>query len=106
MRFWYRLCLALGFATPAEAQARINAREFAGWKAYYDLEPFGQDRGDAGSAMVAYTVALCNGAKDAKPSDFLPQFGEAHPAKASGNQILSKAKAFVSRYKVLSKARR
>jgi len=65
--------------TLAEAQARISAREFAEWMAYYTLEPWGQERGDLRAGIVAATIANAN--RDAKkrkkpfkPQEFMPQF--------------------------------
>lgn len=63
----------------AEAQARISAREFAEWMAYYTLEPWGQERADLRAGIIASTVANAN--RDAKkrrqpfkPQDFMPAF--------------------------------
>ena len=100
------MCLALGFATPAEAQARINSREFAEWMAYYQIEPFGQDRGDASAAIVAHTIAACNGVKNTTPADFMPRFGEPETKRASGEQMLVKARAFAARFKAFGGGRR
>lgn len=79
----------------------MDAREIAEWKAYYHLEPFGQDRQDAGAAIVAHTVAVTmGGAKDARPADFLPRFdGDGGTRRQSGADMLAAARGFVSRLK-------
>jgi hypothetical protein len=59
----------------------MSSREFAEWMAYYELEPFGEERADLRSAIVASTVA--NAHRDPKrrrkpfrPLDFMPRFDE------------------------------
>lgn len=100
------MCLALRFATPAEAQARINARDFAEWMAYYQLEPFGQDRADYPASIVAHTVAVCNGAKDSNPSDFMPKFGAETARRATDAEMFAKAKAFAARFQAFGGGRK
>lgn len=55
--------------------------EFAEWMAYYGLEPFGDERADLRSGIVAATIANVN--RDPKktrsafePGDFMPKFKE------------------------------
>lgn len=57
--------------------------------AFYQLEPFGPERGDLQAAIVASTVA--NASRDTKkrrnpfePSEFMPKFGE-RPAERSAD---------------------
>ena len=54
-RFWFVLALALG-ATVGELQARMGSREFAEWNALYQLDPFGDVRGDFQARQIASTV--------------------------------------------------
>ena len=56
-----------------EAQHRIDAREFAEWRAYYRLEPWGEDRGDLRTAILAWLLAptLLRGTKTWRVKDFL-----------------------------------
>ena len=90
----------MGEPSVRRLQHTLDAREFAEWKCYFGLEPFGQDRSDIGAAMVAYTVAGClGGASGMKPSDFLPRFGEQRPATETGAQMLAKARAYAARAK-------
>ena len=104
-RFHFRLALALGM-TVKELLGKTDARELMEWRAYCELEPFGQDRADAGAAMVAYTVATVNGVKNVEPSDFLPRFGGNTVRRETGERMLAKAKAFVARFKALSGGRK
>lgn len=62
-----------------ELLARISSRELSEWMAYFELDPFGQERADLRAGIVASTVA--NTARDPKkrrrqwmPKDFMPQF--------------------------------
>ena len=78
---WFRLALALG-STVAELQLRMSSHEFAEWRAYAQIEPFGQDRSDLGAAIVAATIANVNRAENQppfSPKDFLPDFEPREP---------------------------
>lgn len=102
-RFWYRLALALGYATVEELQERVDATQFAEWRAYYELEPFGQDRGDIPAAIIAREVARQLSGKEVPLEAFIPTFEP--PKKATGEEMLAKARAFVGRFKALGKKR-
>lgn len=68
--------------TVAELMNRISAREFAEWKAYLQIEPFGEDRDDIRSAIIACVIANCNREKGKPPfkiSDFVPKFKNGQP---------------------------
>lgn len=58
--------------------ARMTSRELTEWMAFYQLEPFGPERGDLQAGIVASTVANVNRdpkkTKAFKPEDFLPTF--------------------------------
>ncbi len=61
----------------AELLARISSRELTEWAAYYQVEPFGEERADLRSAIVATNIANGNRAKGQKPykiEDFMPKF--------------------------------
>jgi hypothetical protein len=79
----------------------MTAVEIAEWRAYCEIEPFGQDRQDAGSAIVAHTIAMAVGGEDTlTPADFLPRFGgETKRRVQSGEEMLAKARAFAERFK-------
>ncbi len=57
----------------------MSSREFAEWMAFYQVEPWGEERADLRSGIVASTVA--NAHRDPKkrkrpfkPEDFIPKF--------------------------------
>ena len=50
----------------------MSAEEFAEWRAYYRLEPWGETRADLRSAQVALWVSALAGAKGKRLTDFLP----------------------------------
>lgn len=83
-RFVFRLALALG-ATVAELEQRMGVLELTEWMAYYQIEPFGEERADLRAGIVAATVANTFRGKNSKaaaPQDFMPfrQDGPARPA--------------------------
>lgn len=65
----------------AELLSRISSRELSEWMAYYDLEPFGEERADLRAGIIASVTANAN--RDAKkgkayrPQDFMPDFEKA-----------------------------
>lgn len=70
------MALHLGM-TVREAMARVSSREFTEWIAYANLEPFGEERADFRTGIMASTVANVNrakGGKEYKPEDFMPDF--------------------------------
>ena len=54
-------------------QRMIDSKEFAEWMAYYQIEPFGEERADLREAMVPFMLANAFGEKGKKPKleDFL-----------------------------------
>ncbi|MCL5995491.1 MAG: DUF4035 domain-containing protein [Chloroflexi bacterium] len=59
----------------------MSSREFSEWMAYYNLEPFGEERADLRMAMLASLIANVNRdprkhSKPFEPKDFMPKFGE------------------------------
>lgn len=94
------LALAIGGCTVAELQQRMGSAEFAAWLAFYQVEPFGELRGDMRAAMVATLTANAhrNAKKKRQPfelSDFLFQFwksdgqGKGEPP-ATSREMMSK----------------
>ena len=57
----------------------MSGEQFMAWVAYAELEPFGEERADLRSGIVASVIANVN--RDPKkgkaysPSDFIPKFG-------------------------------
>jgi len=72
-RHWYKLALALGMSV-AQAQREISAREFAGWIAYDQLDPYGLDRVELIGAQICATLANLHSKRRYKPADFMPQW--------------------------------
>ena len=67
--------------TVQELLGRVDSRELTEWMAFYQIEPFGAERGDLQAGIVASTVA--NVHRDPKkkrepfkPADFMPEFGK------------------------------
>lgn len=63
-----------------ELLARVSSQELTEWMAYSQVEPWGEDRADLRSGIVAATVANAHRDKKKKHSpykarDFIPQFG-------------------------------
>lgn len=61
------------------AQTEIDAAEFAEWRAYYELEPWGQERADLRAGIVASVIANTAPGRHGKafmPVDFMPRYGE------------------------------
>jgi hypothetical protein len=61
--------------TRGELLHRMSASELAYWAAYFDQEPWGEERADLRSAIVASTIANVNrgkGRKPFRPRDFMP----------------------------------
>ncbi len=58
----------------------MSSWEFTQWLQYNKLEPFGDERADYRSAIIACTLANIHGRKKGqkpfKPADFMPKFGE------------------------------
>lgn len=83
------LALAIGGCTVAELQQRMGSAEFAAWLAFYQVEPFGELRGDMRAAMIATLTANAhrNAKKKRQPfelSDFLFQFWKSDGQGAKG----------------------
>lgn len=70
--------------TVGELLERISSRELTEWMAYYELEPFGQERGDLQAGVVASVIANVNrdpkkSRKEYKPDDFVLVFEKPEP---------------------------
>lgn len=67
--------MALGMSV-ARAQEEIDSAEFVEWCAFDRLEPYGPERADLNSAIVASTIANANApkGKSFKPADFMPKY--------------------------------
>lgn len=58
---------------------QISWSQFRYWLAYYELEPFGEERGDLRAGIIASTIANVHRdpkkGKAFRPDDFTPKFG-------------------------------
>lgn len=85
--------------TVRELFERIDSREFSEWMAYAEIEPFGEERADLRSGIIAATVANANRnpkkrRRPFKPIDFVPHFEERAVVEAEdegekSNRLLS-----------------
>ena len=55
----------------------IPAPVFVEWMAFYDADPFGEERADLRAGIIASTIANVMGGSKRRlqPLDFMPQFG-------------------------------
>lgn len=67
--------MQLGYADVDAMLAGMTGRQVAEWRAYYQIEPFGEYRADLRSAIIASTFANCFSRKRFKVEDFMPEFG-------------------------------
>lgn len=52
----------------------ITGEELAYWIAFYEVNPFGPERGDLQAGIIASTIANVNSKKTYKANDFMPDF--------------------------------
>ena len=63
--------------------AAMSSQQLAAWQAFYDLDPWGEQRADLRNGIVAHVTANAFRSKTSRtftPSDFMPKF-DAEPAK-------------------------
>lgn len=72
--------------TVRQAQTQINAAEFAEWRAYYQLDPFGGVRGDLNTATIATLLNNVYGGK-AELLDFIPRFDKQESELDEGQSV-------------------
>lgn len=76
-RFWFRLCLALGFPHPDHLRLVLTSQQAAEWEAYAKVEPFGYPIDAFRFGQLCATVANFSfGSKKRNymADDFSPQF--------------------------------
>ena len=81
--------------------------EFMSWLAYYRLEPWGEERADLRTGILASTVANCHAGKRSRPfepKDFMPHFGP--PKRMTGEEMGKKFAAFAAMHnaRIVAKA--
>lgn len=79
-----------------ELLARMSGREIAEWMAYYRIEPWGEERGDLRSGVLASIV--CNalrgkGDRVRKPQEFVLKFGGDVPDREDPKRVFATLKA-------------
>lgn len=70
--------------------SRCDSRQFAEWQAYYQLEPWGEERADLRAGIIASTIANVNRGKGQRaftPSDFMPEFNPKPKQRMSAEQM-------------------
>lgn len=70
--FRYRLALELK-KTVRELEQVLTVKELAGWYAFYELDPFGELRGDIRASIGAAAICSAFGAK-VSAEDLMPDF--------------------------------
>lgn len=88
------MTLALGGMTRDEMMFRMSSREFAGWMAYYSIEPFGPARDDMHSARQQHTQVLCHWASKTEKPPPVADFLVVRPPRPvmDGDMLLAAAK--------------
>lgn len=73
----------------------MTSLQFSEWLAYSRLEPWGEERDDLRTGIVASTIANVNrgkGQKARNPQDFMPDF-EPETEEAAQARLMAKAMA-------------
>ncbi len=86
--------------TLPEALARCDSRQFAEWQAYYELEPWGEERADLRAGIIASTIANVNRGKGQKafsPGDFMPEFAKPPPKPQTPAEMFAVMTTFAAR---------
>jgi hypothetical protein len=98
--FLFRLALQAGELNLRKVAEQLTSRELTDWLAYWSLEPWGEERADFRSGILA--AAMSNrwrgkGEKAAKPQDFMPFTDEPEQTpdeiRARMTEILSNAQS-------------
>lgn len=99
--FIMRLSLALG--KTLKELSDMDARELMLWIAYYNIEPFGQDRGDVAVAINTSVLAnaFAGGKRRYRPIEFMPNW-----EPESEENKLQRMKAAVESFTTARKQRR
>lgn len=85
--------MTLGWPHPDYLLLYLSAPQLQEWVAYYELEPFGEERADLRAGIIAATSANVwrkKGRPALKPRDFMPHF-DRHPDEPRQSQAEMKA---------------
>lgn len=68
---------------------QMSSMELSEWMAYYEVEPFGEERADYRSAMIAWVLASVYSKKGHKPKieDFMPFLDKKRSRQQSPEEI-------------------
>jgi len=63
--------------TVRELDDRMSSREFVDWAAYFEAEPWGEERADLRMGIMAALTANIHASRGKRfaPGDFMPKFG-------------------------------
>ena len=76
--------------TVRELLHSMDAAELQEWVAYYELDPWTDDRADLRAGIVAATVANANSTKGKfRPRDFMVEYGRRHREPKTPDQLRS-----------------
>ena len=87
LRFAYRLAKELGIWDVHGMLRQMSVTDLRTWIAYYELEPFGEERADLRSAQIVTTLANIHRkprTPAARIKDFVLQVGEPARSKSVG----------------------
>lgn len=96
----------MGEPFPDRLAASMTMRQLREWMAYYEVEPWGEDRADLRAGIIAATTANVWRGRGpaAKPSDFMPRFDG--PAKQSQQEMHEIFAAYAAAHNAAQGARR
>ena len=76
--------MALGYSHPDALLAELSSRQIGEWLAYFQLEPFGEERADLRAGIIAAANAnLWVKGRKLRPADFMPKIGARKKAQGS-----------------------
>lgn len=66
-----------------ELSSRMDAHELGEWMAYYEFDPFGNERADLHAGIVAAATIAPHAKRGhrPKPADYIPKFGRRYLPK-------------------------
>ena len=81
-----------------EAQAKCNSQRFTEWQAYYEIDPWGEERADLRAGIIASTIA--NVHRDPKKKaftfgDFMPDFDPKPKPRQTPVQMFNMLKVWI-----------
>lgn len=90
--------MALGRPDVDGLLGELSSSQLAEWLAFYQLEPWGEERADLRAGIVASTIANANRSQKQKkpytPEDFMPRFdGEEEDPEETAMRLMMQMKA-------------